>query len=468
MREIRSFDEFLKDVVNLNATRLDKLNSSYEAIKNFLRDSDYAPKISQFFRHGSWSHKTIIRPVDGKPFDADVMMFVRAEDGWSAADYVNKLADVFEDSAVYKDKYQTYSHCVTIEYAGDRKMDIAPCVVGREVDEKVEVCNRDEDVYEETDPEGYTAWIRQKNKEAGSNYVRKVSRLLKYVRDFKGTFKCPSFLLTTLIGMQIKTGDKGLATFNDLPSALKEIIARLDDWLEARPALPVVPNPVLASENQAEVWTEANYLNFRTHIKKNRDWIDEAYAELDADESVLKWRKVFGDDFGLTKVEKATASDQLPVARVPDPVELAQGGDLTKIDKAILLPSWRQLPKWTLATSVAPLTVKARLTAYKGDRRGKALHSGSAAEPGRWIEFKALTEDGRSLSGALETHWRITNTGEPARRVSALRGDFYASTGSHSRWEKLEYRGVHQVEAFLVNQARQVVGTSEPFYVVVE
>ncbi|MEA3591914.1 hypothetical protein OIN95_15510, partial [Staphylococcus aureus] len=87
--------------------------------------------VLSFYKHGSWAHNTIIRPVEGNAFDADIIVFMQPVEGWTAADYVLDLARVFRESATYKDKFRVYSHCVTIEYAGERKMDIAPCVCGR-------------------------------------------------------------------------------------------------------------------------------------------------------------------------------------------------------------------------------------------------------------------------------------------------------------------------------------------------
>ena len=76
MKNSSFFDAFLADVVNLNDTRIDQLDNSFEAIKKFIRGSDYSPKLVSFYKHGSWAHRTIIRPLEGNPFDADVIMFV--------------------------------------------------------------------------------------------------------------------------------------------------------------------------------------------------------------------------------------------------------------------------------------------------------------------------------------------------------------------------------------------------------
>ena len=74
MKHTGLFKTFLSDVVDLNADRLSKLDASVEAIKNFIRASDWDPKVKGFANQGSWAQKTIIRPIAGSPFDADILV----------------------------------------------------------------------------------------------------------------------------------------------------------------------------------------------------------------------------------------------------------------------------------------------------------------------------------------------------------------------------------------------------------
>lgn len=466
MKLVSSFDSFMKEVVNLNDSRLKLLDDSFEAIKKFIRASDYKPHIVSFYPHGSWSHETIIRPIEGNAFDADVIIFLKPQDGWSAADYVNKLAAEFRASDVYKEKVRFFSHCVTIEYAGERKMDIAPCLVNRVSDDTFEVCHRFNDEFEQTRPLQYTAWVNAKNTLCGKNFLRKTTRLLKYLRDIKATFTCPSFLLTTLIGMQIREDDNSGPSFSDLPTALKTVIGRLDHWLQLRPSVPIVPNPVLATENQASGWNLGQYSNFRNQINRYRQWIDDAYEDPDAASSMQKWRKVFGEEFGEVKKYVATMESFKQPEKL-DEVDQARRKGLLSLDDSILKPSWRRQPTWQLATLQVTVGVRARLTSF-GSGRSMAIRSGTPVEPNQGIEFRS-TLGGVVPGNDYRTHWRVTNTGDEARAKGELRGAFYQSDNPHRRSESLKYRGVHMVEAFIVRESDdRLVGFSRPFYVVVE
>lgn len=475
------FDTFLEDVVNLNATRITLLEDSVEALKDVIRASTWAPRIKGWGAQGSWAHKTIIKPVEDRAFDADLLVYVQPVDGWDAKQYLKALKGVFEDHGTYKEKARRFSHCVTIEYAGERKIDIAVIVVDRGGVSQLEVCNYDTNAFERTEPKQYTDWLIARNGWTGGNGLRKVTRLVKYLRDIKTTFTCPSVLLTTLLGGRITASDDNNTTdFVDVPTALKTIMGRLDDWLQANATRPTIYNPVLLAETLSDAWDDTRYANFRARIHTYRTWIDEAYAESDRDESILKWRRVFGDDFApgvvVEKAERAADEAILLTEASAGGVDLvakfARLGRLAlprAFDRRLAhkkRPTWR-----ALATPAFRVHVEASV---HNSRNGVWLdtlgpdHTAPQAK-GRHLNFKARTQTGLPLAGDYAVHWRVTNTDAEARRAGCLRGGFERSNEGSTRWEELSYRGVHTVEAFVVRQRDDVlVAQSEPFYVVVE
>ena len=146
MKLLSHFNDFLKDEVNLNQTRVDSLETSIQAIEDYLDGSEWGDIIVDWVPQGSWAHKTIIKPVDKGEFDADLLVYVSPVEGWEAKDYINDLYAQFRATDTYRDKVKRWSHCVTVTYANDKKIDVAPCVVGRIVSDQLEVCNRDDEV----------------------------------------------------------------------------------------------------------------------------------------------------------------------------------------------------------------------------------------------------------------------------------------------------------------------------------
>ena len=484
MKLVEHFNNFLIDTVNLNSTRITQLDESISALKGVIYQSEWKPKIKRFVPQGSWAHKTIIKPIYEKPFDADILVFVDPLEQWEAKDYITSLRDIFANHGTYKDKVKRYSHCITIEYVGERKIDIAPCIVNRGGLSRFEVCKYDTDTFEASDPEKYTEWLITRNGWTGGNTLRKVTRLLKYLRDIKGTFSCPSVLLTTLLGDRISWADSlDDVKFDDLPTALKTITGRLDDWLQANSSQPTVRNPVLASEVLSEKWDEARYTNFRSKINTYRSWIDDAFAEPDRDESIGKWRRVFGDDFAKSvTIQKAARVSDEALVLVESAALVSPGfiGDLvtlfSRFGRRALpasfdrlphkqRPRWRTLPNPLFQTSI----VATRHTGRDTDPIDTVSSGTGPLLKDQWLRFQARTSVGTPVTADFEIQWRVTNTDKAAERAQCLRGGFEPSNDGASRWEQLEYRGVHSVEAFIVRKRDQVlVSQSDPFYVVIE
>lgn len=66
------------------------------------------------------------------------------------------------------------SHCVTIEYAGERKVDLVPCIRNRNGVTGHEVCkNFNTNAFRRSEPEAYTDWLNQRNGWTGGNGPKK-------------------------------------------------------------------------------------------------------------------------------------------------------------------------------------------------------------------------------------------------------------------------------------------------------
>lgn len=482
MKHVGLFKTFLADVVDLNTTRLDQLDSSVETIKKFLRDSDWEPTVKGYTNQGSWAQKTIIRPIAGSAFDADILVRVAPVEGWEAKDYINSLKRVFSASSTYKDKVSSFSHCVTITYAGERKIDIAPLVIDREGGTASEVCNRTTNAFELTAPAAYTQWFNERNGYSGGNSFRKVTRLLKYLRGIKKTFSCPSVLLTTLLGERITWLDKDLTKFEDVPSALQAIMGRLDDHLQANHTCPVVPNPSRPAEDFGKLLSETGYTNFRAFVNKYRGWIDEAIDEEDFEKSITAWQRVFGEEFGKGAVErlaKASLSEDVSVVASLLSTAAQHHDNLVDAVRDLgtrILPAWfyrpphLHQPTWPRAPgNPVEVYVSAVYATGKSDMGGTRVVSGDPVSGHGGLWFEARLWGGAQIANTHRVEWRVTNTGMAAFAQGQRRGDFYGSSSGTRRYESLAFRGVHFVEAFLIRRSDgALVGQSPPFDVVIE
>ena len=308
MKHIQYFDKFLKDHVNLNQTRLDTLGKKVNIVTDLLKLK--LPNYAKYGQQGSYAHGTIIKPVKGNDeFDADILIFIkdsRFHPNSYHKDYVTEIYGVIRDDANYQIIVRRKSRCVTIDYSGDFHLDLVPCV---EYFDKKYICNRDDRKYEQTDGDGYKDWFADKNRIVGENKLKKATRLFKFLRDHKNNFAVSSVLLTTILGNQITINDKDYAEFRDLPQTLKTLSNRVNAYLQTNSNMPSIWNPVLPGENFNRKWDQRKYRNFREKFGIYNQKINDAFEEKDHNESIRKWRKLFGDDFGeLTNANASAAA----------------------------------------------------------------------------------------------------------------------------------------------------------------
>lgn len=311
------FKTFLKDEVNLDDTRLDQLARRVDSVYSALKSDDtIGPHITGKRRQGSWAHRLIIRPQPGGNYDADFFLEFDEVDDWEPKTYTNETYGALHRHSTYgKQEHGRKCRCVYLRYAPSNgigcHLDIVPFVTlkdGRRV-----IVNRDDNQWEplflSTDPQGFSDWVRRRD-ELADGYFRGVGRLMKYLRDFRGSFNgVRSVILVTVLGHQV---DDWTSTdpqrYRNLPTALVNIVEDLDDWLQGRWTKPHLLNPNNDGTDFDHRWSEETYRNFRDRIHSIAAEMRDAYDEDDPEKSVEAWQKLFGDKFQPPIAKKASAS----------------------------------------------------------------------------------------------------------------------------------------------------------------
>ena len=294
MKHNEEFRQFQRDDVRLNKTRRRQLGEHMTALHNYL--SNNLPGFKSTERQGSHALRTIIRPTtDDAKADADIMVMMQL-DSADCRTYVPKVADILKASDLYKDKILVKNRCVTVQYSEPSKceVDLVPCI---EREGSFYVCPRDGTDFVETDGTGFREWFNHQNNITSGNLKRAV-RLLKYARDHREQFECPSIVLTTLAGQAIletDTGSEGVSTQAD---TLVTVLKRMSDNLAHMPYPPTINNPALSIETFDPHWTPGQYRQFRATIRRMARSAESALAENDRDKSIAQWQKVCGEKFG--------------------------------------------------------------------------------------------------------------------------------------------------------------------------
>lgn len=432
---------FLKDTVNLNQTRIDTLKQRVNTITDFVKQlDDFESLFIEAAPQGSWAHRTIIRPVRNGEFDADLVIYLNENEDWEPRDYIDSLYQGFRNSNTYNGKAGRNKRCVTLDYTGDFHLDVVPCIRRNSLwnGETEWILNRTENSEEQTNPDGYIEWFNGKNSYTDNDNLAKVIRLMKYLRDYKQTFSAKSILLTTIIAERVRFADSLGNSFSDLSKSLRTIIQRLDSYLQERPKMPIISNPSLPSEDFNRHWDQQKYSNFRDCIHRYAEWIEDAYLEPDRDESVLKWRKVFGDDYAKG-------------------VEIKDSSKSAAMEARENLSHVKPLP-WPYNRLVS-IGIKATIhDDEEGEYLGTLRSDGPALAHGTWIKFEIDRKPGKGG----KVYWQVVNTGDVARRKAQLRGGYTRS--GNSNWEHADFTGTHWVECFLLTNGI-CIARSGRFYV---
>jgi hypothetical protein len=426
------FNAFLRDTVNLNQSRLNQLDDRVKAISNALKaDKEIGKLYKTHMPQGSWAHRTIIKPLNNHEFDADILLHLEQVDGWDPRDYLREVRAAFRRTFAYKRKVTKKNRCCRIIYAGDCHVDVVPYLTltdGREV--IVHYANNE---FEDTNPQGFTDWMKEKDSLTNGN-LRRVIRLLKYLRDYKQTFSVPSVILTTLLGERVQSWHED-AMYADTPTALKTLLSELSKWLDLYEVMPPLFDPGCPKTTFNHRWDQPQYENFRNKIKLYSSWVDEAYNEENKERSLKAWQKIFGTSFKkpliIGKASKAEESisarrgNRAPNEQYIEDLNFEwQGGYRARIDARIL-------PK----------------NGFRSGALGR-LRQVSVLQK---LQFTITTD----VPEPYDLYWKVRNHGPEAEKAGQLRGEIiFDSERNRTREESTSWRGRHYVEVYIVKAGR--------------
>ncbi|TLP71125.1 nucleotidyltransferase [Nesterenkonia sphaerica] len=301
------FGVLLRDTVNLSQFRLDTLDDRVSKIYSALqKDGDLGPRVLGMSKQGSWAHRTIISPVGENEFDADFMLHLEDDTTWTPQDFLTNVKSALMRNSVYRSMtVNRKNRCVRVVYANSCHIDIVPAIKRGGLEY---VANYKDNLWEATDPEGFTRWMKEKDDLAGGN-LRRVIRLMKFLRDHRGSFTgTRSVILTTLLGEQVQAhrtlGDAGY--YKNVPTSLVHIIEDLDTYLSANPTKPVIMDPSGSGASFDHRWTQETYTYFRERIHAHAAEMRAAYDSSSKDDSVAKWKAQFGEGFKAPSSSEAS------------------------------------------------------------------------------------------------------------------------------------------------------------------
>lgn len=304
MQHTGQFDALLRDTVNLPQSRLDQLSDRVDAIYRALRaDTTIGDLVTGKTSTGSWAHRTIIKPQEGKEYDADVLVHLAENQDWTdtKAEYINELYRAL-GRAGYADRHRK-TRCVRVQYANDCHIDLVPFVTtwtGAK-----HIVNRSTGEWEDTNPEGFTTWMNERDKTTSGNF-RKVVRLMKFLRDHKNSFTgTRSIILTTLLGERVSGFIPVIepGAYGNVPKTLVRVVEDLDTWLQGQWSKPSVSDPSSPGTTFDHRWNDDSFEYFKDRIHAHAAQMRAALDETDEAKSIEKWQALFGDGIKAPSTE---------------------------------------------------------------------------------------------------------------------------------------------------------------------
>ena len=83
---------------------------------------------------------------------------------------------------------------------------------------------------------------------------------------------------------------------------METVLTRMDDYLQRHTDIPRITNPALPSEAFYRHWDRDRYAYFRERGHQYAIIAREALASPSIEDSIRKWRRLFGNDFGRGRV----------------------------------------------------------------------------------------------------------------------------------------------------------------------
>ena len=237
---------------------------------------------------------TLIRPVrDDDEYDADIQIVMNPKRNWTPREYLQALRDTLAQNPNYADKTELRTRCVTLTYARQFHLDLVPRITDEDTHY---ICNRETNCFEPTDGTGYRDWFSEKSRITKVN-LKRVVRILKYLRDRQDNYVARSILLTTLAGKSIHPSDEATEAVKTVADTLTTVLTRMDRYLQRHRTMPRIENPALSSEDFNRHWSQDRYVYFRERIHAHAETAGEALACPSVEDSIRMWRILLGEGF---------------------------------------------------------------------------------------------------------------------------------------------------------------------------
>lgn len=319
-------DELLARIAHelqLDATRLQKMESAYNAIYNLLKnDDEFFSEIEiELYAQGSKRIGTTVKPINGDDFDLDIVLHIHdLASNHNPVDIYNALVKALEKDAYYKSILKKKARCVRLDYKGDFHIDIlVGCMATTDDLMNIFIPEKSLLSWSHGNPKGFSGWFINISKSMKRSLLMQFSeqlllkaqidqeplpddefyqktplqtavQLMKRYRDIyfqnDKEYAVSSIVITTLMGQLYAQQDSIYQTIDD---TINKIMEQQATALRLGTKFTIT-NPVNNKEIFTDSWTDQHYASFFkfitdfhknwTELKNNFDKSSTSYIQL--------------------------------------------------------------------------------------------------------------------------------------------------------------------------------------------
>lgn len=282
--------------LQLNSTRIEKMESAYNAVSDLLKKDDdfFDGLVIEIYAQGSKRIETTVKPINDEDFDLDTVLHIYDPYyNHTPAQIFNALVEALEKDGYYKSIMEKKTRCVRLNYKGDFHLDILPaCMPDAFEKEKMKIPEKALKEWSSGNPKGFSSWFLAiaksvkepmllSNSEAlikaqveteplpvelyEKTPLQRTVQLMKRYRDiyFKNReYRVSSIVITTLAA-HFYEGE------NSIFESIDQIIIRIkngySDSIDHGYKFKVL-NPVDDQEDFTDTWTSNHYQAFHNFI----------------------------------------------------------------------------------------------------------------------------------------------------------------------------------------------------------
>lgn len=313
----------MAEEIQLDATRYERMISSYEAIKRWIEEDEkfFKPYHYDIYPHGSVRILTTVKPIAHDEFDLDIAIHLISNTPHTPQRIYNELRRRLEENEKYKTIIELKKRCIRLNYAGDFHVDILPGIQENNYDkDKIKVPDRELNSWVSSNPRGYANWFTDKANQVKESLLEKAMKaeqlttnnfnnkkplqravqLIKRYRDIyfqkNDSYKTSSIILTTIAG-EFYNGEESI--FETIDS----IVTMIRNKVSFQQVRLKILNPVNQEEDFTDKWDiEPKYYD---EFKKFAIHLYNEWQKLKDERDVIKENNVLKGIFGENIVNKA-------------------------------------------------------------------------------------------------------------------------------------------------------------------